>query len=179
MSTVPKLDFKYEYLITMLLTMGLDGKAFERRNIMEFMPKQYASEIRDRLVVIRAVIPTFERDESYGERIVHQEFATIKRSRGRMHYEFQIDIWLKDLASEIIEATLSDQAEAYVGLNDNIKNPGGDNVEVEFLSGGTVEDENDDFYKVVIRLKFIEPKHRDEHVPLMPAADQIDIGVTT
>ncbi len=179
MSDQVKLDLKYEYLIAMLMAMGLDGKAFERSDILEFMPKQYASAIRDRLVVIRTPSSTPVPDESYGERTVRQNFVTLKKSRVRMHYEFQIDFWLKDLASEIIKATLSDQAEAHVGLNDRIKNSEGESVEVEFLGGDIVEDENDDFYKVVIRLKFIENKYKSEHVPLLPAADQIDIGVTT
>lgn len=179
MSAAPKLNFKYEYLIAMLMSMGLDGKAFERGDIMEFMPKQYTSEIRNRRVIIRTPSETWERDESCGVRTQHQQHATLRRSRGNVHYEFQIDIWLEDLAAQIVEATLSDQAEAYVGLHDNIKSPEGDIVQVEYLGGGIVEDENDDFYKVVIRIKFIEPKYKDEHVPLLPAADQIEIGVTT
>lgn len=174
------LDFKYEYMIAMILALGLNGKpAFRREDILEFMPKQYSSEIRENRVVIRTPTATSERDESYGERQQHQQFVTIKRSRTRMHYEFQIDIWLKDIATEIIEATLSDQAETFIGLHENIKNAQNENVEVEYLGGGIVEDENDDFYKVVLRLKFIEPKYKDEHVPLLPAADQIEIGVTT
>lgn len=174
-----QLDYKYEYLLAMLMTMGIDGKAFDRKDIMEFMPKQFASEIRDRLVVIRTPTPTPERDESYGARIVHEAHATLRRSRVRMHYEFQIDIWLKDIASEILEATLSDQAENYIGLNDNIKTPTGDNVQVEFLGGGIVEDENDDFYKVVLRLKFIESKFKDEHVPLLKDEKQVQFEVST
>ncbi len=177
--TSPKLDFKYEYLVAMLLAMGLDGKTFERKDVMEFMPKQYAAAIRDRLVVIRTPTSTPERDESYGARIIHEKYATIRRSRELMHYEFQIDIWLKDLATEIVEATLSDQAQSYVNLNDNIKTPIGDNVEVEYLGGGIVEDENDDFYKVVLRLKFIEPKYKDEHVPLLTDENQVQFEVNT
>lgn len=179
MSVQAKLDFKYEYMIAMLLAMGIDGKAFERKDIMEFMPKQYASEIRDRLVVIRTPTPTPEQDESAGARIVHQQHVTLRRSRICMHFEFQIDIWLKDIASEILEATLSEQAENYIGLNDHIKTPIGDTVAVEYLGAGIVEDENDDFYKIVIRLKFIEPKYKDEHVPLLTDENQVQIEVST
>lgn len=180
MSTVPKLNFKYEYMIAMILALGLGGApAFRREDILEYMPKNYASEIRDKHVVIRTPSETPERDESYGSRIVHEKYATIKKSRVRMHYEFPIDIWLKDLDAQVSEESLGDQAEAFVGEHDNIKNDNGENVEVEFLGAGIVEDENDDFYKIVIRIKFIENKYKAEHVPLLKDENQVQIEVST
>lgn len=174
------LDFKYEYLIAMLLAMGIGGQAaFRREDIFEYMPKEYASEIRHGRVVIRTPSETPVPEESYGERNEHQEFVTVKKSRVRMHYDFTIDIWLKDLDSQVSEESLSSQAEAYVGAHDIIMNAAGETLEVEFLGGGIVEDENDDFYKIVLRIKIIENKYRTVHVPKLPAADQIDIGVTT
>lgn len=175
-----KLNYKYDYLIAMILALGFDGKpAFKRDDIMEYMPKDYASEVRDNRVVIRTPGMTPVADEGYGTRTDSSNFATRKKSRVRMHYEFQIDIWLRSLDSELAEMTLSDQVDFYVAHHDFIKDPDGETVEVEFLGGGLVEDENDDFYKVVLRIKFIENKYRTEHVPLLPAADQIEIGVTT
>lgn len=175
-----QLDFKYEYLIAMVLALGIGGKpAFRREDILEYMPKDYASEIRENRVVIRTPSETPVPDESYGERNEHEEFITVKKSRVRMHYEFQIDIWLKDLDAQVSEESLSSQAEAYVGAHDFIMNGAGETIEVEFLGGGIVEDENDDFYKIVLRIKIIENKYRTVHVPKLPAADQIDIGVTT
>lgn len=180
MSTAPKLDYKYEYMIALILALGLNGQpAFRREDIKEFMPKAKDFELKENTVVIRTPTDTPDQDEASGARIVHQHNITLKRSRTLVHHEFQIDFWLSDLASQIVEATLSDQAETFIGLHDHVKTPEGDAVRVEYLGGGIVEDENDDFYKVVLRLKFIEPKYKEEHVPRLTDENQVEIGVST
>lgn len=173
------MSYKIEYLKALVASLVVGNQAVFAEDFYEYEPKQHASEITGPRAVARDRGITPEVEEGRGQRTEHQAFVTVEKSRARNHHEFQIDLWVKDLDDQVGEKTLGDQADEFIEANRLIRKSATDRVEVEFLGATIVEDENDDYYKVVIRLKFIEDKYRTEHVPLLPAADQIDIGVTT
>lgn len=170
---------KIEYLKALIASLAVAGVAVFRDNVYEYMPKQFASELKPPRAVIRDMGILPEADESRGHHDFHQDFVTRKRSAFRLHHTFQIDLWLSDLDAQVTGTGLGDQAAAYVCQNDILKLNAKERAEVEYLGCTSVEDETDDYYKIVLRLKFIQDTYRVEHIPLLPAENKIQIEVRT